>query len=98
MNKTQLIDATAEHAGVTKAQATQVLNALFDVIPMAVAAGDEVAILGFGTFAASGRAARTGRHPQTGEPLEIAASRAPKFRPGSAFKDLVNTSRALVSA
>lgn len=90
MNKRELIDTIAEHAGVTKADVAKVLDGILDVIPMAVAAGERIEIKGFGTFEAIHRPARTGRNPQTGAPLEIAESWAPKFSPGSTFKGLVN--------
>lgn len=94
MNKTELTAAVAEQSGLTKTQTAEVLNALFDVIPLAVAAGDSVTIPGFGTFDAVDKAERTGRNPKTGAEIRIAASRAPKFKPGSAFKGLVNESRS----
>lgn len=99
MNKSELVAAVTEHIdGVDKKTVAKVLDGILDVIPMAVAAGDPVEIKGFGTFEIAERAARTGRNPQTGEPLEIAASRGPKFKPGSAFKSLVAASKSLVSA
>ncbi|MER5622532.1 HU family DNA-binding protein [Streptosporangium sp. NPDC002544] len=99
MNKSELIAAVAEHIdGVDKKTVTKVLDGLLDVIPMAVAAGEQVEVKGFGTFEASERSARTGRNPQTGEPLDIPASWGPKFRPGSAFKSLVAASKSLISA
>jgi DNA-binding protein HU-beta len=89
MNKAELIDALAEKTGQTKADLTRTLDALLDTIEERVAAGDKVQLLGFGTFEPQQRAARTGRNPQTGESLEIAASTAPKFSAGKAFKDRV---------
>ncbi|MGV9535044.1 HU family DNA-binding protein [Streptosporangium sandarakinum] len=98
MNKSQLIDAVAEHAELPKAVVAKVLSATFDVVPLAVAAGDPVTIPGFGTFETVERAERTGRNPQTGAELRIPASKAPKFRPGGAFKVLVADSKSPVTA
>jgi len=94
MNKTELIAALAEHAELPKTVVAKVIDAALDVIPLAVAAGDPVALIGFGTFKTVDREARTGRNPNTGADIEIPASRAPKFVPGTAFKDLVNQSRS----
>lgn len=90
MNKSELIDGIAEKAQVTKAQATAMLNATIDTITDAMAKGDEVVLVGFGTFSVKERAARTGRNPQTGAALAIAASKAPGFKAGKALKDAVN--------
>jgi len=98
MNKTQLIDAVAEHSELPKTVVAKVLSATFDLVPLAVAAGDPVTIPGFGTFETVERAERTGRNPQTGAELRIPASRAPKFRPGSTFKGLVADSKSPVAA
>jgi len=98
MNKTQLIDTTAEHSGLTKAQTAQAINAAIEVIQAAVAAGEQVVIPGFGAFDAVAKPERTGRNPQTGAQITIAASRAPKFKPGAGFKGLVNASKALTNA
>ncbi|GAA3039569.1 HU family DNA-binding protein [Streptosporangium longisporum] len=98
MNKKELIDAVAEHVELPKATVAKVLSGLLDVIPMAVAAGEPVAIVGFGTFEAAYRQARAGRNPHTGEPLKIAETWAPKFSPGSVFKETVRTSNVLTSA
>ncbi|MET8050552.1 HU family DNA-binding protein [Streptosporangium sp. NPDC005286] len=99
MNKTELVAAVTEHIdGVDKKTVAKVLDGILDVIPMAVAAGDPVTIPGFGTFDTVDKAERAGRHPQTGAQITIAASRAPKFKPGAGFKGLVNASKALVSA
>lgn len=89
MKKAELIDALAEKTGQTKTELTRTLDALLDTIEITVAAGGRVQLLGFGTFESRQRAARTGRNPKTGESLEIAASTAPKFTPGKAFKDRV---------
>jgi nucleoid DNA-binding protein len=90
LNKTQLRDAVAEHAGLTQAQADAALEAVLSSITSTVAGGDKVTLPGFGTFEARKRDARTGRNPQTGEQMQIAASTAPAFKAGSAFKAAVN--------
>ncbi|GAA4669571.1 HU family DNA-binding protein [Nocardioides nanhaiensis] len=90
MNKTQLRDAVAEHASLTNAQADAAVEAVLTSITNAVAGGDKVTLPGFGTFEARKREARTGRNPQTGEEMQIAASTAPAFKAGSAFKAAVN--------
>ncbi|PWG65275.1 HU family DNA-binding protein [Spiribacter halobius] len=91
MNKSQLIDAVRDNTdGVTRKTVSEVVDALFDTIQDTVADGTDVSITGFGRFTRSERAARTGRNPQTGESIRIAASKVPAFRPGKAFKDQVN--------
>ncbi|CAA9377216.1 MAG: Putative DNA-binding protein HU-beta (ACLAME 290) [uncultured Nocardioides sp.] len=90
MNKTDLRDAVAQHADLTNAQADKAIEAVITSITNAVANGDKVSLPGFGTFEARQRNARTGRNPQTGESLEIAASTAPAFKAGAAFKSAVN--------
>ena len=90
MNKAELIDAVAESADLQRASAERALNAVVDAIAAQLKAGDSVAISGFGTFTVKERAARTGRNPRTGEPIEIAAARVPGFKPGKALKDAVN--------
>ncbi len=90
MNKSELIDAIATSADISKAAAGRALDAVTESIIAALKAGDQVALVGFGTFAVKERAARTGRNPQTGAPLEIAASKNPTFKPGKALKDAVN--------
>lgn len=89
MNKSELIDAVAEKTGQTKGDTGKSLDALIDVIIEAVVAGDKVQLVGFGTFEPQHRAARSGRNPATGAAIEIAASTAPKFTAGKAFKDKV---------
>lgn len=89
MNKTELIEALATKAGISKADADRALNALLDTIVEAVAQGGEVSLTGFGAFKASSRAAREGRNPKTGEKLAIAATTVPKFSPGTSFKAAV---------
>ncbi len=89
MNKAELIDTLAEQTDQTKADITRILDALTDTIEAAVARGDKVQLVGFGTFETQHRAARTGRNPQTGAAIEIAAATIPKFSPGKALKDRV---------
>jgi DNA-binding protein HU-beta len=90
MNKSELIDAVSTQSGLAKADATRAVDAIFDTISSALKGGDSVALVGFGTFAVKARAARTGRNPRTGEPLNIAASKMPVFKAGKALKDAVN--------
>ena len=90
MNKTELRDAIAAHAELTNGQADKALEAVLSSITTAVAGGDKVTLPGFGTFEARARNARTGRNPQTGESIDIAASTAPAFKAGAAFKSAVN--------
>lgn len=89
MNKRELVDSVAEKAGLTKADAEAALDAVVEGISGALAAGDKVAVPGFGTFEVRDRAARTGRNPQTGATIEIAASKAPAFKPAAALKKTV---------
>ncbi|MAA70777.1 HU family DNA-binding protein [Pseudomonas sp. HK3] len=90
MNKSELIDAIAASADIPKAAAGRALDATVDAITNALKEGDQVVLVGFGTFAVKERAARTGRNPQTGEPIQIAAAKVPGFKPGKALKDAVN--------
>jgi DNA-binding protein HU-beta len=90
MNKTELVAAVAEQAGLTKKDADAAIKALTDVIADALKNGDKVQMVGFGTFEVSERAAREGRNPRTGETMPIAASKAPKFKAGKALKDMIN--------
>lgn len=90
MNKTELVAAMAEQAGVSKKDAEKTLKAFTDVVAEELKKGGKVQLVGFGTFEVSERAAREGRNPQTGETMKIAASKAPKFKPGKALKDEVN--------
>ena len=90
MNKTQLIDAVADGTGMSKAVAEKMLDVAIDTITRALKDGDSVTIVGFGTFRASERAARSGRNPRTGEAIAIKAARIPKFSAGKAFKDALN--------
>ncbi|AET94948.1 DNA-binding protein HU-alpha (plasmid) [Burkholderia sp. SFA1] len=90
MNKQELIDAVASESGTSKVAAEETINAVFETISKAVAAGDAVQLIGFGSFGTGERAARTGRNPQTGETIEIAAAKTVKFTAGKGFKDAVN--------
>lgn len=90
MNKTELIAAIAEKAELSKKDAEQSLKAFIDVVSEELAKGEKVQLVGFGTFEVSERAAREGRNPQSGEPMKIAASKAPKFKAGKALKDSIN--------
>lgn len=90
MNKSELIDAVAASADIPKAAAGRALDAMIDAVSGALKAGDQVVLVGFGTFAVKERAARTGRNPQTGAPIQIAAAKVPGFKPGKALKDAVN--------
>ena len=90
MNKTELVAKVAELAGLTKADADRAADAVFAAITAALASGDEVRLVGFGSFAVKARAARDGRTPQTGKTIAIAAGKAPKFSAGKGLKDAVN--------
>ena len=90
MNKTELIAAVADRADMSRKDAEAVLKAFTDVVAEELKKGEKVQLVGFGTFEVSERAARTGRNPQTGEEMMIAASKAPKFKAGKALKDSVN--------
>ena len=91
MNKTELIEAIAASADIPKAAAGRALDAVVDSITGALKSGDSVALVGFGTFGVKDRAARTGRNPQTGAPIQIKAARVPGFKAGKALKDAVNS-------
>ena len=90
MKKVELVEAVAEAAGLTKADATRAIDATFTVITDALVKGDKVPLVGFGTFSVSKRAAREGRNPKTGATVQIAARNAVSFKAGSALKDAVN--------
>lgn len=90
MNKTELIAAMSEEAGLTKKDAEKALDAFTDTVSKALTAGDKVQLVGFGTFETTKRAAREERNPQTGKTVKIAASVVPKFKAGKALKDIVN--------
>ena len=90
MNKTELIAAIAEKAELSKKDSEKALKAFVDVVTEELKKEHKVQLVGFGTFEVSSRSARTGRNPQTGEEMEIAACRAPKFKAGKALKDAIN--------
>jgi DNA-binding protein HU-beta len=90
MNKSDLIDAMADSADISKAAAGRALDGLLEAITAAVKNDDSVSIVGFGTFLLRERAARTGRNPKTGKTIDIPASKSPAFKAGKAFKDAVN--------
>ena len=90
MNKSELIADIAQKSGLTQADAGKALGAFCDSVSEALAGGDDVQITGFGGFSVSERAARTGRNPQTGADIQIAASKAPKFKAGKTLKVAVN--------
>lgn len=90
MNKTELVTAIADEAGISKKDAEKALKAFTDVVGQELKKGGKIQLVGFGTFEVSERAAREGRNPQTGKAMKIAASKAPKFKAGKALKDLVN--------
>lgn len=90
MNKSELIDAIADAAGLSKADAGRALDATTGAIASALQQGQTVSLVGFGTFTVRHRAARTGRNPRTGEEIKIAASNNPAFKAGKALKDAVN--------
>ena len=90
MNKTELVVAVAEQAGLSKKDAEAAVKAFTDVVAEALKAGDKIQLVGFGTFEVSERAAREGRNPRTGETMTIEASKTPKFKAGKALKDLLN--------
>lgn len=90
MNKVELVASMAEKAELTKVDAEKALKAFIEVVTEEMKKGEKIQLVGFGTFEVSKRAARTGRNPQTGETIEIKASKAPKFKAGKALKDAVN--------
>ena len=90
MNKSELIDAVAESADISKAVATRAVDGMISAISKALQNGDQVSLVGFGTFSVKDRAARTGRNPRTGEAIEIPAAKNPVFKAGKALKDAVN--------
>jgi DNA-binding protein HU-beta len=90
MNKSELVAKMAEGADITKASASRALDSLIDSITAELASGDDVALVGFGTYKVNDRAARTGRNPQTGAEIQIAAAKVPAFKAGKALKDAVN--------
>lgn len=90
MNKTELIAHIANHSAISKAAASRALESIVDAVKKTLKKGDTVSLVGFGTFAAGKRLARTGRNPRTGEAIKIKAAKVPKFRPGKALKDHLN--------
>jgi nucleoid DNA-binding protein len=89
MNKTELIDAMADAADISRAAAGRAFEGMVDAITNTIKNDDTVSIIGFGTFSLRERAARTGRNPKTGEEIQIASSKSPAFKAGKAFKDAV---------
>ena len=90
MNKNDLVAAVAEKTTVPKAEAEKIIDATLEVVTTTLKNGDEVRLVGFGTFSVAKRKASTGRNPRTGEPMEIKASAQPKFKAGKGLKDAVN--------
>ncbi len=90
MNKSELVEAIAASADISKAAAGRALDAVIDSVTDALKKGDQVALVGFGTFQVKERAARTGRNPQTGAPIDIPAAKIPGFKAGKQLKDAVN--------
>ena len=90
MNKSELIDAVAEAADLSKADSARAFDAVIEVITNAMKEGDQVSVVGFGSFLVRERSARTGRNPQTGAEIQIKAAKVPAFKPGKALKEAVN--------
>lgn len=90
MTKADLIEAIAKEAGITKAAADKALDAFVDAVTAALAKGEKVSMIGFGTFSVGERAARTGKNPQTGKEIKIKACKSPKFKAGTGLKEAVN--------
>ena len=90
MNKQELIGSVAEATGLGRSDAAKAVEGVFETISSALKKGDEVRLVGFGTFSVNKRKASTGRNPRTGEPMKIKASSQPKFKPGKGHKDAVN--------
>ncbi len=90
MNKTDFVNAVADQAELTKADAGRAIDAMVEVIKKALKKGDAVSLVGFGTYTVRKRAARTGRNPRTGQTIKIKASKAPAFKAGKALKDAIN--------
>lgn len=90
MNKSELVSSMAEAAGISKSDAEKALDAFTDTVTSALAKDDKVSLIGFGTFSTSKRAARTGRNPQTGAEIQIAAKTVPKFKAGKRLKDALD--------
>jgi integration host factor beta subunit len=98
MKKADLVDAIAAKSGAAKAQVQQLVEDVFELMAEALARGEKIDLRGFGTFSVRDSAARTGRNPQTGEPISIPARRMPGFKPGKELKDRVNTAGAPAAA
>ncbi|MBP5587865.1 MAG: HU family DNA-binding protein [Treponema sp.] len=90
MNKAELVDAIANDTGLSKKDSEAALKSIIENISTELSKGNEVSLIGFGTFGVGKRAARTGRNPKTGETIKIAASKTPKFKAGKALKDKIN--------
>jgi len=90
MTRTELVANVAEKSGITKKDADKVLSSVFETIKQALVEGDKVQVIGFGTFEIRNRSARKGRNPQTGEEIDIPASKLPSFKAGKALKEAVN--------
>ena len=90
MNKSELVDSIAQSAGLTKEQDAKAVNAFTESVQGALQRGDDVVLVGFGTFSVKERAARMGRNPKTGEAIQIAASKVPSFKAGKVLKESVN--------
>ncbi len=89
MNKSELVDAIAQNAELSKADAGRALDGMIAAVTKALKKGDTVSLVGFGTFSVKKRAARTGRNPATGETIKIKASKTPSFKAGKGFKDAI---------
>ena len=90
VNKTQLVEKIAADADLSKASAGRALDAIIDAVGETLQSGDQVSLIGFGTFSVRTRAARTGRNPKTGDEIQIAEAKVPAFKPGKALKDACN--------
>jgi DNA-binding protein HU-beta len=91
VNKSELIEAVAEYADLPKTSVSKVLDGILETVSVTLANGEEIALVGFGTFTVKDRPERQGRNPATGQPMTIAAARVPNFRAGKALKETVNT-------
>lgn len=91
MNKSELVEAVAEYADLPKTSVSKVLDGILETVSVTLANGEEIALVGFGTFTVKDRPERQGRNPATGQPMTIAAARVPSFRPGKALKETVNS-------
>lgn len=91
MTKSQLVDAVQSRTGLTRKQSAEAVDAVLETVQEVLGRGGEVALAGFGRFSVSERGARQGKHPQTGEPMDIAATRVPKFAPASGLKQAVRS-------